>query len=134
VFVGGGGLVGGGVPGPTVFVGGTCPVAVGTTTWPVISTIASSDDAVVPGSFASLAIAWLEMRAPGVAVERTRTLIVIVAGSPLRALTLHVTVLPLTLQEPLLALGVPTISSCALIVSRTITWRGAALLLKTEIE
>jgi hypothetical protein len=56
-----------------------------------ISTNTRSDNAVLLWS--SLTIAWLEGRLPGVALALTRTWIVTVAGAPLRASTVHRTVL-----------------------------------------
>jgi hypothetical protein len=80
--------------------------------------------------WSSVAIAWLETRSPGVALALTCTRIVIVAGALLRAVTVQVTLLPLTLQ-PLLAL---TTVSIGLIASCIVIVRGVELLLKTEIE
>jgi hypothetical protein len=101
---------------------GGCEV-ISTNTRPVRSVVAPS-----------MAIAWFEIRSPGVALAVTRTRIVIVAGALLLTLTLHVTLLPLTLQLPLLALGVPTISSMGLISSSIVIVRAVELAVKTEIE
>lgn len=79
-------------------------------------------------------IAWFEMRSPGVALSVTRTRIVTVAGALARALTVQVTLFPLTLQLPLLALGDPSIASIGLMSSSMVIERLVVLELNTEIE
>ncbi len=135
--VGGTAVGGTAVPGPTVggtAVGGT---AVGGVTGGLVggcTTISTNTRPVRSVVLPSMAIAWFEIRSPGVAFVLTRTRIVTVAGASARTLTLHVTLLPPTLQLPLLALGVPTIVSMGLTSSSTLTVRAVGLLLKTEIE
>src|SRR5438067_1293641 len=93
-------------PDSAVAVGPEARVTVAT--WLVICTRTLSDCAVI---WRSVASAVLAICVPGVAVGSTRTVMMIVAGSLARAVTVQFTVLPLRLQEPLLALGVPTIWS-----------------------
>jgi hypothetical protein len=98
-------LVGGGGPDVAVFVG--CAVD-----GPLrMSTNTRSDRTV--RLWSSLTTAWLESWLPGVAFALTCTPIVTVAGAPLRALTVHTTVLFEKGEghEPLLALAL-TIVSC----------------------
>jgi hypothetical protein len=70
---------------------------------PATSTNTGSDEAEL--LLASRTLAWLRMRPPFCAFEFTRTLIVMAAGLLFCTETLHVTVLPLMLHEPVLALA-----------------------------
>ena len=129
VLVGGGGpavLVGGGGPdvavlvgcpgvtGVAVLVGGggpdvAVPVATAVDGPARMSTNTRSDSTV--RLWSSLTSAWLESWLPGVAFALTCTPIVTVAGAPLRALTVHTTVLlAWVLHEPFDALELMIVS------------------------